>query len=151
MISAPIQKFRFFSSKYGAIWPISAFFSCGQQLYRRVRPSVRRPVRQTMSKTWISRAIFVRLTEVFFEFYGLPLSFERKKFKIFLGCPQGGKNGVKTPLFWGVKCQKMNNSRNLCPIDLNEVLFEFYGLGLSFTRKKIQIFWGVALRQGEKG
>ena len=66
--------------------------------------------------------------------YGYLLS--EKKIQIFLGgALRGAKRGSKTP-FFGVKCQKnvkkLNNSRNLCPIDLNEVLFEFYGLGLSF-------------------
>ena len=55
-----------------------------------------------------------------------------KNSKIFGGALRGAKRGVKNPPFWGKMSKKMNNSRNLCPIDLNEVLFAFYGLGLSF-------------------
>ena len=47
--------------------------------------------------------------------------------------------------------KNFNKSSNLCPIDLNEVLFEFYGLWLSFERIKISKFCGGALRGAKMG
>ena len=47
--------------------------------------------------------------------------------------------------------KNLNKSSNLCPIDLNEVLFEFYGLRLSFERKKNSKFFGGGPQGGKKG
>ena len=47
--------------------------------------------------------------------------------------------------------KNLNNSSNLCPIDLNEVLLEFYVLQLSFERKNSKFYFGGALRGAKRG
>ena len=47
--------------------------------------------------------------------------------------------------------KNLDKSSNICPIDLNEVLFEFCGLRLSFERKKISKLFGGCPHGGKKG